>query len=100
MWVDSAHWAEAVWDRVGAAMWLDRGNEAQKSLFQSISRHLKFRVTFRPSYPRHGGGFHRSRKILGHNREWFGPQEGLLYHFIPKQKFLHFKIFLECLKMP
>ena len=50
MWVDSAHWAEAVWDRVGAAMWLDRGNEAQKSLFQSISRHLKFRVTFRPSY--------------------------------------------------
>ena len=50
MWVDSVHWAEAVWDRVGAAMWLDRVNEAQKSLFQSISRHLKFRVTFRPSY--------------------------------------------------
>jgi len=33
---------------------------------------------------RHGGGFHRSRKILGHNGEWFGLQEGLLYHFKPK----------------
>ena len=49
---------------------------------------------------RHGGGFHRSRKMLGHNGEWFGPQEGLLYHFIPKQKFFYFKIFFKCCKMP
>ena len=45
---------------------------------------------------RHGGGFHRSRKILGYNVEWFGPQEGSLYHFILKQKIFCFKIFLKC----
>ena len=56
--------------------------------------------TQQPPPTRHGGGFHRSRKILGHDGERFGPQEGLLYHFIPKQKFYYFKIFLKCRKMP
>ena len=46
-------------------------------------------------YPRHGGGFHRLGKILGHNGEWFGAQEGLLYHFILKRKKKIFKIFLK-----
>ena len=28
---------------------------------------------------RHGGGFHRSRKMLGHDGNWFGLQESLFY---------------------
>ena len=41
--------------------------------------------------PCYGGGFHRSRKMLGHYGEWFGLQEGLFYHFVPKRKKFCFK---------
>ena len=47
---------------------------------------------------RHGGGFHRSRKMLGHDGEWFGLQEGLLYPFIVKRKKFCFKIFFKSTK--
>ena len=46
-----------------------------------------------------GEAFIGQEKILGYNVEWLGPQEGLLYPFIPKRKFFCFKIFLNCRKM-
>ena len=36
--------------RAETLMWLDSGSNAQKLSFQSISRHLKFRVTDIPTY--------------------------------------------------
>ena len=43
-------WAGAVCWLAGAVMWPGRGRDAQKSLFQPISRHSDFRVPDLPSF--------------------------------------------------
>ena len=47
---------------------------------------------------RYGGGFHRSRKMLGHDGEWFGLQGDLFYHLVLKRKKFPFKIFFKSTK--
>ena len=48
--------------------------------------------------PRYGRGFHRSRKMLGHDGEWFGLQGSLFYHLVSKRKKFPFKIFFKSTK--
>ena len=47
---------------------------------------------------RYGRGFHRSRKMLGHDGEWFGLQGSLFYHLVLKRKKFPFKIFFKSTK--